>query len=171
MAQVDEPIQLSTYDPAWPKLFAAEARRVLADQCTNIGIEYIGSTAVPGLLAKPIIDIMLGVDSQEAVEHVRRRLVALGYEDCGEAGVPGRIYLRRRAENDFNVALVVRNGRLWRANIALRNYLRANDDARREYAEAKLAAVERGAKTLLAYSEQKDLVVSKLVSRALEHDL
>jgi len=137
----------------------------------NIGIEHIGSTSVPGLLAKPIIDIMLGVDSEEGLEYVRGRLVALGYEDCGEAGVPGRIYLRRRAENDFNIALVVREGRLWRANIALRNYLRANDNAAREYAAAKLAAVQRGAKTLLAYSEQKDLVVSKLVSRALEHQV
>jgi GrpB-like predicted nucleotidyltransferase (UPF0157 family) len=168
MARVDEPIHLSPYDPDWPKLFAAEARRVLDGQSTNTGIEHIGSTSVPGLLAKPIIDIMLGVDSEEGLEYVRRRLVALGYEDCGESGVPGRIYLRRRAENDFNIALVVREGRLWRANIALRNYLRANDDAVREYAAAKLAAVQRGAKTLLAYSEQKDLVVSKLVSRALE---
>jgi GrpB-like predicted nucleotidyltransferase (UPF0157 family) len=171
MTRFDEPIHLSPYDPDWPKLFAAEARRVLDGQSTNIGIEHIGSTSVPGLLAKPIIDIMLGVDSEEGLEYVRGRLVALGYEDCGEAGVPGRIYLRRRAQNDFNIALVVREGRLWRANIALRNYLRANDNAVSEYAAAKLAAVQRGAKTLLAYSEQKDLVVSKLVSRALEHQV
>ena len=101
---------------------------------------------------------------------LRRRLVVRGYEDCGEAGVPGRLYLRRRAENDFNIALVVRYGQLWRANIALRNYLRANKDAACEYAAAKLAAFESGANTLLAYSAQKELVVSKLLSRALENN-
>ena len=170
MTRIDEPIHLSTYDPEWPRLFAAEARRVLDGQSTQVGIEHIGSTSVPGLLAKPIIDMMLGVDSEDGLEQVRRELVTLGYEDCGEAGVPGRIYLRRRAENDFNIALVVRDGRLWRANIALRDYLRANDKAAREYAAAKLGAVEWGAKTLLAYSERKGSVVSELVSRALEHD-
>jgi GrpB-like predicted nucleotidyltransferase (UPF0157 family) len=102
VTRIDEPIYLSAYDPAWPKLFAAEARRILDGLSTNTDIEHIGSTSVPGLLAKPIIDIMLGVECEEGLETVRRRLVALGYEDCGEAGVPGRSYFRRRGENDFS---------------------------------------------------------------------
>ncbi len=169
MAQIDEPIHLSSYDPEWPKLFATEAHRILAGQSTNVCIEHIGSTSVPGLVAKPIIDIMVGVDFQESLEAVRKALAALGYEDLGEAGVPGRIYLRLRSASSFNIALVIRDGPLWRANIAFREYLKANDDAAREYAAAKRAAVENGANTLLAYSEQKSDAVSRLVERALEH--
>jgi GrpB-like predicted nucleotidyltransferase (UPF0157 family) len=89
MTQIDEPIHLRPHDPEWPKLFAAEARRVCDGQSTNVGIEHVGSPSVSGLLAKPIIDIMLGVDSEDGLELVRKRLVVLGYEDCGEAGVPG----------------------------------------------------------------------------------
>ena len=59
--------------------------------------------------------------------------LALGYEDLGEAGVPGRIYFRRRAETAFNIALVAHGGSIWIANLALRDFLRANPDAAREY--------------------------------------
>ena len=84
MARVDEPIHLSPYDPDWPKLFAAEARRVLDGQSTNTGIEHIGSTSVPGLLAKPIIDIMLGVDSDNR-QDLQAVLIDQPFHFCHES--------------------------------------------------------------------------------------
>jgi GrpB-like predicted nucleotidyltransferase (UPF0157 family) len=69
-------------------------------------MEHIGSTSVPGLLAKPIIDIMIGTQAHHNLEAVRKALVDFGYEDIGETGVPGRIYFRRRVGAAFNIALV-----------------------------------------------------------------
>jgi GrpB-like predicted nucleotidyltransferase (UPF0157 family) len=110
---LDEPIHVSEYDPQWPVLFAAEAQRISVDLPAGVTIEHIGSTAVPGLLAKPIIDIMLGTEPCQKIEAVRAALVDLGYEDMGEAGVPGRIYFRRRSRAAFNIALVPHGGPLW----------------------------------------------------------
>jgi GrpB-like predicted nucleotidyltransferase (UPF0157 family) len=162
----DEPIHLCTYDQRWPDLFASEALRITAE-LPDVAIEHIGSTAVPGLLAKPIIDVMLGIEPGCDVLSVRKELVVLGYEDLGEAGVPGRLYFRRRGNSAFNIALVERDGAIWRANIALRVYLRANSGAAREYAAAKRSAFESGIRSLLAYSEYKGPVIGRLLKQAL----
>lgn len=168
MTELDEPIHLCVYDQQWPTLFASEARRIAAGLPADVAIEHIGSTSVPGLLAKPIIDLMLGGEAHHSPVSMRSALVALGYEDLGEAGVPGRIYFRRRAKTAFNIALVVRGGSIWTANLALRDYLRANPNAAREYADTKRAAFESGVRSLLAYSDYKSAVVARLMSQALD---
>ena len=168
MTELDEPIHLCEYDQQWPLLFASEARRIAAGLPWDVAIEHIGSTSVPGLLAKPIVDLMVGGEPHHHAVSTRSALVALGYEDMGEAGVPGRVYFRRRAKTAFNVALVVRGGSIWTANLALRDYLRANPDAAREYAEAKRSAFESGIRSLLAYSDYKSAAVARLMSQALE---
>jgi GrpB-like predicted nucleotidyltransferase (UPF0157 family) len=95
MSNLDEPICLSEYDPQWPILFRTEARRLSLSLPADIAVEYIGSTCVPGLISKPIVDIMVGTEAHHDDRAVRSVLVNLGYEDMEEAGVPGRIYLRR----------------------------------------------------------------------------
>jgi GrpB-like predicted nucleotidyltransferase (UPF0157 family) len=87
------------------------------------------------LAAKPVIDILVGISTWPAPPGVRQRLVGLGYEDLDEAGVSGRIYLRRRNGQAFNVALVLHLGSQWVANLALRGYLRATPEAASTYAE------------------------------------
>lgn len=147
---VDEPVHLVGYDSLWPALFCEEAKR-LTEALPGAAIEHIGSTAVPGMVAKPIVDIMVG-----APEAAREVIARLGYEDLGEAGVAGRIYLRRRGSGqDYNIALMEREGRLWKANLAFRDYLRSDQKAAQEYAAMKKEAIARGARMLLAYSELK----------------
>jgi GrpB-like predicted nucleotidyltransferase (UPF0157 family) len=106
VTELDEAIHLCAYDQQWPKLFADESRRIAVELPADIAIEHIGSTGVPGLLAKPIIDLMLGMAPRCSVAYLRSQLAALGYQDMGEAGVPGRLYFRRRASAAFNIALV-----------------------------------------------------------------
>jgi GrpB-like predicted nucleotidyltransferase (UPF0157 family) len=171
VTDLDEPIHLSEYDPQWPVLFAAEVQRISVGLPAGVTIEHIGSTAVPGLLTKPIIDIMLGAQPYYKIEVVRAALVDLGYEDMGEAGVPGRIYFRRRSRGAFNIALVSHGGLLWVANIALRDHLRRSLEARREYAEIKRRAFDSGILSLLAYSDYKSAVLSRLIAEALEGEL
>ncbi len=95
----------------------------------------------------------------------------LGYEHLGEAGVPGRIYFRRRRRAAFNIALVRYGGPLWVANIAFRDHLRTSPDARREYAKTKRRASDSGIVSLLAYSGYNSAVLSRLIVEALERNL
>src|SRR5450755_4061322 len=149
----DEPVEFSDYDPHRAGRFRGERDRLRLGLATAaLRFEHIGSTAVPGLGGKPIFDLMLGAPpaAWAALDELRARVVALGYEDLGDAGVPGRIYFRRRALRAFNLALVELDGRLWRENTALRDYLRAHPEEAAAYAEAKRAAIAGGATTLLA---------------------
>lgn len=166
---VDEPVHLVPYDPAWPEIYDQERFRIALafGVFPNSGLlQHIGSTAVPGLIAKPVIDIMLGVRGWPPPEKLLAGLTGLGYENLGEAGVPGRIYLRRRADREFNAHVVERNGTHWTHNLALRDHLRAESAAREKYATAKIAAMTRGGGKLLAYSEAKAEAVAELIRAA-----
>lgn len=163
---MDEPVTLSPYDPHWPQEFEREAARLRAALAgVGLGIEHIGSTAVPGSLAKPIVDVMVGVAISTDDDAVARLLEPLGYEDCG--GAPGRRYLRKRAGDGqhCNVQVMEYEGELWRANLRFRDHLRAHPEAVRRYSEAKRRAVQ-AAPGLLAYSKLKDGVIAELLAQA-----
>ena len=168
MNLINEPVHLTDYDERWPALFAAERSRL--GQALNLHaeqIEHIGSTAVRGLSAKPIIDVMLGVDTFPPDDDCIRRIVSLGYESLGEAGVSGRLYFRRRGADAFNLHAVAIDGQHWMSNLALRGYLRINESARQRYATAKRAAIESGATDLIAYSRAKADVIADLLAEAM----
>ena len=169
MKEIDEPVLLVPYDDAWPARYDGERFRI-ADTfgvAPRSGLmQHIGSTAVPGLIAKPVIDIMLGVGSWPPRGEFIARLGTLGYENLGEAGVIGRIYLRRRDLHSFNAHIVVRGGKHWNNNIAIRDLLRRDGAARERYAAAKTAALDVGKGRLLAYSAAKDGAVTELLAAA-----
>ncbi|MDI1479031.1 GrpB family protein [Polyangium sp. y55x31] len=166
---VDEPISIVAYDPRWPLEYEAESARVRAALGpVVVAIEPFGSSAVPGLVSKPIIDILVGVaDLQEAKAHVAG-LVAIGYEDFGEIFVPGRIYLRKRGTAPhFNVAVTEYGKPFWETNLAVRDYLRAHPAEVLAYARHKQEAVAQGATMFSSYSQAKDAFVRGLRERAL----
>jgi len=171
MPELDEPVHVSEYDASWPEMFAAErARLIEALGANSENLQHIGGTAVPGLVAKPIIDLMLGLTAYPPSQAMRHAIGGLGYEALGEAGVPGRLYFRLRAlQLSANLHVVAQGGTHWVQNIALRDYLRANPAARERYARAKLAAVASGAQALLAYSSAKAAVVNALLQEACAH--
>ena len=161
---VDEPIEIVAFDPAWTEAAHAELRR-LADVLSawHVDLEHIGSTAVPGCAAKPIVDLLAGTRREERAP-VAAAIEQAGYEHLGRAA-PGRIYLRRRGEGNFNVHVVELESELWRDNIVLRDYLRADSAARDEYARAKRHAA-RANPMLLAYSRAKSPALTDLLHRA-----
>ena len=167
MPFLDEPVQLLAYMPEWVSQAGAEASRIAhALGVALTDVEHIGSTAVPGLEAKPSIDLMLGVPDYPAPS-VRSALQALGYECLGEAGVSGREYYRFRRAASFNLHVVLKGGAHWKNNLALRGYLRESAAARQQYAEAKRAALAAGATTLVSYSTAKAAVVATLLHKAV----
>jgi GrpB-like predicted nucleotidyltransferase (UPF0157 family) len=163
--QLDELVYLSEPSDDWAAVFSAESARL--HQALTATIEHIGSTAVPGLLAKPIVDIQVGVPEYPPSLALVEALGRLGYKNFGEAGVSGRLYFGFRGDRAFNVHVVQIDGQHWRNNLALRDLLRRSASAREQYTRAKVAAAEGGATTLLAYSAAKASVVASLLSRAL----
>ncbi len=164
---LDEPVKLVAHDSAWHQVFLAESERISTTLALPAGtVEHIGSTAVPGLTAKPVVDMMLGVPKYPPARDLLSRLRILGYENLGEAGVPERIYLRLRGDRDFNLHLVLLGGEHWKHNLALREYLRADPAARARYAEGKTRALEAGGDRLQGYSSAKATLVGELLSQA-----
>lgn len=167
MRAIDEPVTLIAHRREWATLAVNEIARVrTAVGVPDTDVEHIGSTAVEGLVAKPTIDLILALDNYPAPT-LSLPLQSLGYEDLGEAGVPGRTYFRRRGRQDFNLHVVARHSAHWTNSLALRTYLRQSTAARQRYAQAKHQALASGAVRLLAYSDAKSSVVIQLLEEAL----
>ena len=158
-ALLDEPVSLTAPDPRWRELALEEAAR-LRGALPEVEVEHVGSTAVPGLEAKPIIDLLVGV------RELSSALRLPDYEACGEAGVAGRFYFRKRGPVSFNAQVVEHGSPLWCDAIVLRDYLRAHPEERERYAGDKRRAIASGATTLLRYSDEKEGTVRDLLERA-----
>ena len=167
-ASLDEPIQLHTWKTAWRE----HAQKLITDlsDTLDVGdrIEHIGSTAVEGMRAKPIIDLMIGALNAEEVEVLAKKLIIRGFDDLGEAGVPGRRALRLRKSEEVNIAIVRFGGEHWTNNIALRDFLRSHPEERDEYSTLKEDIVASGATQLLDYSDQKAEFLRNLLRKALK---
>lgn len=136
-----ELIHIEPYDPHWPARFADESERVRAVLAGEaLAIEHVGSTAVPGLAAKPIIDMVLECTSYPPSAAVEQALAALGYEARGEFGVPGRHFYSKGNPRCFHIHVVPRNGEVLRRTVAFRNYLREHPEAAAQYAAIKREA-------------------------------
>ena len=168
MKDIDESITVIPYDPTWGQRFTEESTRLQeAFGDIFVEVEHIGSTAVPSLAAKPIIDIIVGVsDPLVAATGAPPRLEQLGYAFLDEAEVPGRLYFRKRGAESFNVHVVAMEGSHWRNNLLFRDYLRAHPEEAEAYAEHKRRAVGEGSTSLLAYSEGKSKFIGGLLKRA-----
>ncbi len=130
-------------------------------------IEHFGSTAVPALLAKPVVDILIGIHQASQGEAVAAALDSLSYQDLGEAGVPGRIYFRKRIPNGaYNAHMVPIGGDLWRGNLLFRDYLRTHPNEASSYQAVKVAAVHTSGHSLIEYSGQKRAFISEVLRRA-----
>jgi len=153
-------VQLVPWRATWARMFDAERDRLAAVfGGVDHTIEHIGSTSVVGLAAKPIIDVMVGVETLEDVEARISALEALGFEYVPgyESEIPDRRYFRRphARPRTFHVHCVQRGGRLWRRHLAFRDYLRERPEGAHEYQllKQRLAATHPSDRT--AYQEGK----------------
>ncbi|MEC0182573.1 GrpB family protein [Paenibacillus peoriae] len=164
--EIDENISVVPYDEKWNTLFQSEKANLLKAFGEDvIDIQHFGSTSVQGMIAKPIVDVLIGVKTLELNNSVINNLIGLGYEGFGEIGV-GRLYFRKRQEYSFNLAVVIWNGEQWVNNLLIRNYLRDNPDVAKHYSEKKLKSIKKGYATLLSYSDEKADFVYNLLEQA-----
>jgi len=157
-------VRVVPYDPQWPELFRGEAER-LAPALTPLGVrlEHTGSTSVPGLAAKPILDILAGYDDPALLPQIIAALVAAGYVHRGEQGIPGREFFRRGDPRSYHIHLARRDGQFWNDHLRFRDALRADSRLRDEYAALKLDLATKFPRDREAYIESKtDFVVSVL---------
>jgi GrpB-like predicted nucleotidyltransferase (UPF0157 family) len=127
-------VLLLPYDPLWPLEFDAEAARIRrACDALPLRLEHIGSTSIPGLSAKPIIDILAGCPPREPREPYIAAIRQLGYEHKGAYGIPGRDYFRRGSPRSHHVHLFSWSSDAWRDHVRFRDALRADPALMREY--------------------------------------
>ncbi|MBS4196722.1 GrpB family protein [Bacillus sp. FJAT-49870] len=159
------------YDENWPKLFKKEAgkiREVLKYELVDI--YHIGSTAVPNLMAKPIIDMMPIVKNIEVVDQFNSKMREIGYEPLGEFGMKGRRYFRKGGENrTHQVHIFQWNNTLEvKRHLAVRDYLRSHIHEATAYGKLKEQLAKEFPKDIEGYSIGKEEFVRGLEQRALE---
>lgn len=163
-------ITVVDWSPEWTVMFEKEAeliQRILGENC--VAIYHIGSTSVPGLSAKPIIDMMPVVKNIEGVDHTRSEFEKAGYEYMGEFGIPGRRYLRKGGDERTHQIHIFEqsNSQYIERHLAVRDYLRTHKDACDEYARLKKALAEKYPYDIDGYCDGKDAFVKKLEETAL----
>jgi GrpB-like predicted nucleotidyltransferase (UPF0157 family) len=164
-------VELVPHDPAWPAVAAAESVRLAAAIGeTLIVVEHIGSTAIPGIAAKPTIDLMPIVRDLAVLDARQPRIEALGYVWRGEFGIPGRRYCIREEQRRrlFHVHCHETGHPGIAETIKFRDYLRARPEEARAYEAQKRAAAAAHPADTLAYSNAKSGWIRDCIARATE---
>jgi GrpB-like predicted nucleotidyltransferase (UPF0157 family) len=157
-------VRLVEPDEAWPRLFDAEATR-LAEALGPLAraIEHYGSTAVPGLLAKPILDLLVGTDAFGDPAPFVTRLAPIGYEYAPWAGVPGHQVYGRGQPRTHLLHLVPFGGPAWHRSLAFRDRLRADASLRDGYAALKRELAARYPTDRARYTAEKSAFIDQVV--------
>lgn len=153
-------VELSESDPAWPQRFSAHRQRIVAALgATATDVQHVGSTAVPGLAAKPVVDVQLAVDDLEAAVSA---LQAGGYSL--RVREPGHRMLKTPPPDEANVHLHEPGDPALEERLRLRDRLRADPAARRRYEDAKRALAGRTWPDVNHYAEAKGPVIRALLA-------
>lgn len=158
------------YDPNWPNQFErAGAELTSALGCNVVAIHHIGSTAIPGIHAKPIIDLMPVVRDLAAVDDTAA-IQQLGYESLGELGIAGRRYFRRfnaAGQRTHHVHVFLEDSPHIERHLAFRDYLRVHPHLAQQYSELKQRLAAAHPLNWDAYCDGKDDFVGPLEAEAL----
>ena len=149
-------VEVVDYRPEWAEMYAAEAEKIRAVLGENlIEIHHIGSTAVKGLKAKPIIDILAVVSDLVSLDGKNSEFEKVGYKCMGEFGIRGRRYFRKGA---YDIE----------RHLAVRDYLRAHDRAAESYGKLKEKLAVLYPDDIEGYCDGKDAFVKALEKTALD---
>jgi len=168
-----QPVRIADYDARWASTFE-EARAEIVSRCGAlvVAVEHVGSTSVPGLAAKPIIDIMAAVERLDDAQALIEPLAALGFEYVPKNETPDRRFFRRglRGAGTHHLHVVEHGSCEWRRHLLFRDHLRAHPERAADYERLKreLAAAhgpDRG-----AYTDAKTPFIESVIERALAEE-
>ena len=137
-------VQLVPYTAEWIRLFEAEKARLQAAIGKHVlDIQHVGSTAIPGMIAKPIIDIGIAVEDFEEARVCIQSVQSLGYEYRGEQGIPRRHYFVKGDPRTHHIHMNEVGSRDWEDQVLFRDYLVGHPQLAKEYAALKKELAER----------------------------
>lgn len=160
---------VTAYDERWPAAFedaAAEICRVLEAGCLDV--QHIGSTAVPGLAAKPVIDVLVEVVDIMAVDRFEAEFRKLGYQAKGENGLPGRRYFERGGnERTHHVHCYEQGNPEIIRHLVFRDFLKANPQTAAAYGELKMELAKQYPLNIEQYIKGKQMMVEEIEKKAI----
>jgi GrpB-like predicted nucleotidyltransferase (UPF0157 family) len=163
------PVIVLDYDTNWPGVFQSLRERI-ADALGDMAaaIEHVGSTAVPGLAAKPIIDIDVLLASEAMLPEAIERLASLGYIHRGDLGIAEReAFFTPANDPPHHLYVCPPSSTEFRKHMAFRDYLRAHPKDAKIYGDLKIALAERFREDRSAYNTAKGGFVAEMTSRGI----
>lgn len=158
-------LKLSPPSAEWTKRYKAESVR-LVELPGILAVEHIGSTAIPNIRAKPIVDIAAAVECDPADVMLKTRLAALGYVSLGEYGLPGRQFFTLGDPPSVHLHVVQSNSPHWRDWLDFRNYLRAHPQDAIRYEQEKVRLMNLFKEDRPSYTRGKAGFVAEILARA-----
>ncbi len=159
-------MNLVAYNPEWEKIFLTEKETIaqaLGNDCLEI--EHIGSTAIPGILSKPIVDIAVRIPSLKASEKYLAPLQAIGYTYFPERSSVERMFLAKGVPPTLHLSLTESEKfSYWKRQILFRDYLRSHADIAKEYEILKANLIQKYPDISQGYSDGKGEFVKKVLS-------
>jgi GrpB-like predicted nucleotidyltransferase (UPF0157 family) len=165
-------VEVVPHDPRWRDAFEAEAKHLAAALGENVvAIHHIGSTGIPGIYAKPIVDLLVEVRDLADVDGRSPAMESLGYVVMGEYGIPGRRYFRknnREGNRTHHVHAFRAGSEEVVRHLAFRDYMIAHPADAQRYSELKRQLAEEHPHSMDAYMDGKDGFIKEMERRAAE---
>ena len=163
-------VEVVPHDPRWREAFEAEAEQVAAALGENVvAVHHIGSTSIPNIYAKPVIDLLVEVGDIAEVDGRSSAMQALGYEVKGEYGIPGRRYFRkdnREGARTHHVHAFEAGSAEALRHLAFRDYMMAHPADAQRYSELKRRLAEEHPQDIDGYMDGKDGFIKEIDRRA-----
>lgn len=163
-------VELEPYDESWVDAYEREAEHLDGLVGDDVeAFEHVGSTAIPGLPAKPIIDLLAVVPDRDTAERVADTLVEYGYERRPNDGVASRVFLAKgpRSNRTHYLSVVTPDSDCYREQVAFRDYLRAHPEVRDAYADLKRDLATEHGDDRAAYTAKKSAFVESVLDVAV----
>lgn len=166
-SEAPTPLEVVPYNPTWPEIYATERARILSIAPEFLDFEHIGSTAVPGLRAKPIIDMMASVKGLEDTDGLVQRLIELGYTLI-DTGMRNRLFLRKYPSGEQKYHLHIVEQSTWdtRKERLMRDYLREHPNEAAAYGALKDELVDEYHNDSDGYTKAKTAFIQGVMDRA-----
>lgn len=165
-------IAVVPYDPRWPQEFERAAGEVIpALGPSLLAVHHIGSTSIPGMYAKPVIDILVIVEELHALDERTAEMQTLDYQVLGEFGMEGRRYFRRddsTGKRTHQIHAFAQGSPHVARHLAFRDFMRVHPDVARHYGDLKRRLAEAHPHDIEAYMDGKDGFIKEMEARALE---
>ncbi len=163
-------IQVDKYSENWPAIFNDE-KVVIQNVTGNVNIEHIGSTSVPGLNAKPVIDMMAMADDLNDVMNFVEPLKKIGYVYIPELElqIPDRKFFQKRIDDipKYHLSFAEPTSQYWKEHILFRNYLKTHPESVNEYENLKKQLAEKFVSDFDAYNAGKTEFIRSIIEKAI----